>query len=123
MFDKAAFTVQMIPTKEKDTDAGLTTNIVSYIDMIQKQGSVQFSIGSSNIDSHIYFSKKFIMCKINENGTKAPTIRKSVQGVMRYETLDRDIIWLAAIPGYGGGITGYFSCVLTEIKLYIKQWT
>ena len=37
-FDKAAFTVQMIPTREKDEDAGLATKKESYINMIQKQG-------------------------------------------------------------------------------------
>ena len=91
--------------------------------MIQKQGSVQFSMKSADIDGLIHFSKTIILRRINEDGTKAPTIRKLVQCVMRYETLDRDNIWLAAIPRYGGGVTGYFSCVLLEIKPYTKQWT
>ena len=34
IFGKATFTVQMIPTKEKDKDTGLTTTRASYIDMI-----------------------------------------------------------------------------------------
>ena len=123
MFDKAAFTVQMIPTKEKDEDAGLATKRVSYIDIIQKQVSIQLSVRSANIDGLIHFSRKFILRRINEDGTKAPTIKKSVQGVMRYATLDGDTIWLAAIPRYGGEVTGYFSCVLPEIKPYIEQWT
>ena len=42
---------------------------------------------------------------------------------MRYQTLDKDNIWLAAIPRYGGGVTEYFSYVLPEIKPYVEQWT
>ena len=80
-------------------------------------------MGSSNIDGLINFSKKFVLCRINEDGTKAPTVRKVVQGVMRYETLDGDSIWLAAIPRYRGGVAGYFSCVLPERKACIEQWT
>ena len=50
VFGKAACTVQMIPTKEKDEDAGLVTKRASYIKMIQKQGLVQLSMGPANID-------------------------------------------------------------------------
>ena len=123
VFGKAAFTVQMTPTKEKDKDTGLASKRASYINMIQKQGSVQLSMGSANIDGVNHFSKKFILRRTNEDGTKAPTIKKLVQGVVRYATLDGDNIWLATIPRYGGGVTGYFSCVLPEIKPYIEQWT
>ena len=123
VFDKAAFTVQMIPTKEKDEDTGLTTKRASYIAMIQKQGSVQLSTGSASIDCLIRFSKKFTLRRANEDGTKTPTIKKSAQGVMRYTTLDGDSIWLAAIPRYRGGVAGYFSCVLPERKACIEQWT
>ena len=80
-------------------------------------------MGSASIDGLIHFSKKYTLRRTNEDGTKAPTIKKAVQGVMRYQTLDGDNIWLAAIPRYGGGVTGYFSCVLPEIKPYIEQWT
>ena len=80
-------------------------------------------MGLANIDGLIHFSKKFTLSKTNEDGTKAPTIKKLVQGVMRYETLDGDNTWLAAIPRYGKEITGYFSCVLPETKPYTKQLT
>ena len=91
--------------------------------MIQKQGAVQPSIRSANIDGLVHFSKKFTLRRTNEDGTKTRSIKKSVQGVMRYATLDGDNIWLAAISRYGGGVTGYFSCVLLEIKPYSEQWT
>ena len=84
IFGRAAFTVQMIPTKEKDEDAGLATKRASYIDMIQKQGSVQLSMGSANINGLIHFNKEFTLRRTNEDRTRAPTIKKSVQGVMRY---------------------------------------
>ena len=113
----------MIPIKEKDKDTGLATKRASYIGMIQTQGSVQLSMGSASIDGLIHFFKKFTLRRENEDGTKAPTIKKSVQGVMRYATSDGDNICLAAIPRYRGGVTGYFSCVLPKIKPYIKQWT
>ena len=106
----------MIPTKVSDKDAGLETKRASYIDMIQKHGTIQLSMGSANINGLINNSKKFSLHRTNEDGTPAPTIRKVVQSVLRYETLDGDNIWLAAIPRYGGGITGYFLCVLPEIK-------
>ena len=80
-------------------------------------------MGSANIDGLIHFYKEFVLCRINKDRTKAPTIKKMVQGVMRYATLDEDNIWLAAIPRYGGGVTGYFLYVLAEIKPYIEQWT
>ena len=123
VFAKAAFTVQMIPTKEKDKDAGIATKRESHIDMIQKQGSVQLSMGSANINGLIHFNKKYTLHRTNEDKTRAPTIKKSLQAVMRYQTLDGDNIWLATIPRYEGGVTDYFSSVLPEIKSYIKQWT
>ena len=58
----------MIPTKEKDKDAGLATKRASYIDMIQKQGSVQLSMDPANIDDLIHFSKKFTLCRATEDG-------------------------------------------------------
>ena len=76
VFGKAAFTVQIIPTKEKDTDAGLTTKRASYIDMLQKQGSGQLNIGLVSIDDHIHFSKKFTLRRTNEDGTNASTKKK-----------------------------------------------
>ena len=123
VFGKSAFTVQMIPGKEKDKDAGLTAKRESYVQMVQSAGSVQFSMGSANIHGLIQFNKKYTLRRKNADETDAPTIRKSVQAVMRYQTLDRDNIWLAAIPRCGGGVTGYFSSVLPEIKSYIEQWT
>ena len=88
---RVAFTVEMIPTKVTDKDAGLATNRVSYIDIIQKHGSVQ-SMGSANIDGLIIFSKKFILHRTTEDGTQAPTIKKLVQSVMKYEALDGDTV-------------------------------
>ena len=76
VFGKAAFTVQMIPTKEKDEDAGLATKRESYIDMVQKSGSVQLSMGSANINGLVQFNKKYTLRRENEDGTPAPTIRK-----------------------------------------------
>ena len=80
-------------------------------------------MGSTNISGLIQFNKKYTLRRENEDGTPAPTIRKSIQAVMRYETLNKDNIWLAAIPIYGEGVTGYFTSVLPEIKSYIKKWT
>ena len=97
-FGRAAFMVQMIQTKVTDKDTGLATNRVFYIDVVQKHVSVQLSVGSANNDGLINFSMKFVLHRINEDGTQGPTIRKLVQSVMKYETLDGDNIWLAAIP-------------------------
>ena len=123
VFGRAAFTVQMIPSKEKDEDAALATKREYYVQMVQDAGAVQLSMGSANINGLVQFNKKYTLRRENADGTPAPTIRKSVQAVMRYQTLDEDNIWLAAIPRSGGGVTGYFSCVLPEIKSYIEQWT
>ena len=123
IFGRATFMVQIVSTKVKGEDAGLTTKRVSYIDMAQKHGSVQLSIGSVNIDGLVKFSKKFLLYRTNEDGTQAPTIRNLVQHVLRYETLDGDTIWLAAVPRDGGGVTGYFSSVLPEVRTYIRYWT
>ena len=49
-------------------------------------------MGPANIDGLIYFFTKFTLRRTNEDGTKPYTIKKSVQGVMRYVTLDRDNI-------------------------------
>ena len=123
LFGKAAFTVQMIPNKEKDEDLGLATKRESYNYIIQKQGSVQLSMGSANINDLLHFSKKITLHRTNDHGTKAPTMKNSVQGVMTYQTLDGDTICLDVIPRYGGGVTCYFSSVLSEMKSYIEQWT
>ena len=80
-------------------------------------------MGSANINGLIHFNKEFTLRRTNEDRTRAPTIKKSVQGVMRYQTLDGDNIWLAAIPRREGGVTGYFTSMLPEIKSYIGQWT
>ena len=82
----------MIPTKEKNKDSGLATKIESYIDMVQKTGSVQLSMGSANINDLIQFNKKYTLRRKNADETDAPTIRNSVQAVMRYHTLDGDTI-------------------------------
>ena len=61
VFGKATFTIQMIPTKKKDKDVGLATKRESYIDMVQKPGSVQLSMGSANINGLIRFSKIYTL--------------------------------------------------------------
>jgi hypothetical protein len=113
----------MIPTKVSDKDAGLETKRASYIDMIQKHGTIQLSMGSANINGLINFAKKFSLHRTNEDGTPAATIRKVVQSVLRYETLDRDNIWLAEIPRDNGAVTGYFTSLLPETRTYIEEWT
>ena len=123
VFGRAAFTVQMIPSKEKDEKRELASKRERYVQMVQDADAVQLSIGSTNISGLIQFNKKYNMRRVNEDGTPAPTIRKSIQAVMRYQTLDEDNIWLAAIRRSGGGVTGYFSCVLPEVKSYIEQWS
>ena len=102
----------MIPTKVTAKDARLATKTASYLDMIQKDGSIQLIIESANIKGLINFSKKFVLYRTNNDGTHASTVRKLVQIVLRYETLGGDNIWLAAIPRDGGGVTGCFSSVL-----------
>ena len=89
--------LQMIPTKVTAKDAILATKTASYIDMIQKHGSVQLSMGSANINGLINFSKKFVLYRTKNNGTQASTVRKLVQIVLRYDTLDGENMWLAAI--------------------------
>ena len=80
-------------------------------------------MGLANINGLVNFSKKCTLYRTNEDGTAAPTIRKLVQSVMKYETLDEENIWLAKITRDSGGVTGYFSCVLPEINTYTKEWT
>ena len=89
-----------------------------YVQMVQDAGAIQLSMGSTNISGLIQFNKKYNLRRQNADGTPAPTIRKSIQAAMKYQTLDGDNIWLAAIPRHGGGVTGYFSCVLPERKPY-----
>ena len=78
MFGRAAFTVQIIPSKEKDEDAALATKREYYVQMVQDVGAVQLSMGSANINGLIQFNKKYTLRRENEDGTPAPTIRKSI---------------------------------------------
>ena len=59
VFGRAASTVQMIPSKEKDEDAELTTKRERYVQMVQDAGAVQLSMGSANISGLIQFNKKY----------------------------------------------------------------
>ena len=123
IFGEAAFTVQMIPTKQSGEDPSLAGKRAPYVEMVQTHGSVQLSMGAASINGLINFTKKFVLCRTNEDGSPATAIKKSVQNIMRYKTLNGDKVWLSAIPKACGGVTGYFSCVLPGIKKYIEHWT
>ena len=64
IYDRAAFTLQMIPTKVTAKDTRLATKTASYIDMIQKDGSVQLSMGSSNTNGLFQFLQE--VCSVQD---------------------------------------------------------
>jgi hypothetical protein len=90
--------VQSIPTKQEGKDVFLATKRESYIEMVQTQCSIQPSMGLSNANGLINVTKKFILCRINEDGTQGTTIKKLVQSVIRYKTSNRQNIWLRVVP-------------------------
>ena len=54
---------------------------------MQTHGSVQLSMGSATIDGLIHPMEKYKLGREDENGTKLPTLKHSVNDVMRYMKL------------------------------------
>jgi hypothetical protein len=113
----SAFTVKQ---PESDSPKGKKTH---YIQMIQAHKLVQFRMGAAQIEGVVDIVTHFMLRLTPDvkNKPRAPTVA-SVRKVFEMMEVQKKKVWICLAKIANGGITGYFSSVVAEIKEFMQNF-